>query len=164
MFVASKLGMLKFKIPSDVLVYTVKNVLIVRNNNYFSSKKNNKSVRYVYYFIKKLFNLIKNLTIGHTIKYKVVGLGHKALYSNNNYLFKLGYSHMVYCFIPILFMGRKKKKKKMFHKITSIENVNLNNFFFYIKHLRVPDIFSMNGVFNRTFYMEFKKGKKSFLL
>ena len=163
-FIASQLGILKFKISNNILLYTIKNFLIIKNNYNFFSRKSNNSIRYIYYFIKKLFNFIKNLTIGYSIKYKIVGLGHKVLYSNNSYLFKLGYSHMVYCFVPISFVGKKKKKKKLFNKISSLEVVSLNNFFFYIKHLRIPDIFSMNGVFDRTFYMEFKKGKKSFLL
>jgi ribosomal protein L6P/L9E len=164
LLIASRLGILKLKIKNNLVFYVINNIIIIKNNYNFILKKYKNYNNYLYYFINNISNLTNNLTVGYSIKFKVVGLGHKLLYSKNNYLFKLGYSHMIYCFIPLVFSSKKKLKKKLFNKINSIEAITVNNFFFYIKHLRVPDIFSMNGIFDRAFYIEFKKGKKSFLL
>jgi len=162
--VAGYLGISKLKLSTVIVLSNLYNKL------HFKVKYNSllhrpiKNYNYIYYCVQNLFNIFKNTTIGFTIKYKIIGLGHKILYSKNIYLLKLGYSHLVFCFIPFIFSSKKKKKKKKFNKIVSLESIKLNNFFFLINKLRVPDIFSMNGIFNRIYYIQFKAGKKSFLL
>ena len=163
LFVITSIGCVKFKLKKNIIFFLVDNNLIF-NHSYLIAFNKIKFDKNILYFVNNLFNLLKNVTTVYSIKYKIVGLGHKVLYSKNNYLFKLGYSHMIYCLIPFNIRGKKKKKKLLFNKLYSINSIKLNNFFYYIKHLRIPDIFSMNGIFNRIHYMEFKRGKKTFLL
>jgi hypothetical protein len=66
--------------------------------------------------------------------------------------------------MPFTFSSKKKQKKKPFHKIIGINQTALDSFFFHIKNMRIPDIYSKNGIYNRNDYICFKKGKKSFLL
>ena len=162
--IGSYLGMSKLKLSKSLSLDKISNNIIFKIKYLDFLYRPRYNYNFTQYYINNIFSIIKNLTIGHTIKYKIIGLGHKVLYSKNNYLLKLGYSHLIYCFIPIIFSAKKKKKKKQFNKITSLEYVKLNNFFYFINKLRVPDIFSMNGIFNRTCYLEFKAGKKSFLM
>jgi hypothetical protein len=154
-------GIAKFKISNSCDIHKTSNVIYIRKT-YFSLL--HKYLNTIFYSIKLIANYIKNLIISFFIKYKVIGLGHKILYSKGVYLFKLGYSHLIYCFIPLQHGGVKKKKRKLFNKLFSINKISLNNLFFILNKLRIPDIFSMNGIFNRALYMFFKKGKKSFLL
>lgn len=107
---------------------------------------------------------LTTLLYGNFVKYKIIGLGHRAYFSKNIYLFKIGYSHLVFCFIPFCIRSKKKKKKKIFHKLVSINKILLNTFFYSLKSMRVPDIYSTNGIYNRNDFYSFKKGKKSFLL
>lgn len=126
--------------------------------------RNSESKIYRYNFFKQLPTFLKTIIYGFDLKYKIIGLGHRGYFSKNLYLFKIGYSHLVFCFLPINIKAKKKKKKKIFHKLYSINKVTLFNFFFHLKNMRVPDIYSSNGIYNRTDFYSFKKGKKSFML
>lgn len=52
----------------------------------------------------------------------------------------------------------------MYHKLYSMNSNLLSNIFYHLQNMRVPDIYSKNGIYNRTDYYEFKKGKKSFMM
>jgi ribosomal protein L6P/L9E len=162
-FIVSYLGMLKIKIPEFLFFLKIEKIITIKNTYKYFSYKKKKNYNIINYAINKFFKLFKNLTIGFIAKFKVIGLGHKILYSKSNYLLKLGYSHLIYIFIPLSIASKKKKKKK-YLKLISINSTIVNNLFFFLGNLRIPDIFSMNGIFNRNFFMQFKQGKKSFLL
>lgn len=115
-------------------------------------------------FLNSIHVLLKNILIGNTLKYKVIGLGHRGYYSRNIFFFKLGYSHLVFCFLPFFFFSKKKKKKNRFYTIYGVDNIQLNNFFFFLQSLRIPDIYNFNGIFNRIDFFEKKKSKKAALL
>lgn len=79
-------------------------------------------------------------------------------------MFKLGYSHLIFLSIPFELRAFKKKKKKKYHTLVGVDFTALNTLFHTLKHLRISDIYSMNGIFPRDDYLEFKEGKRSFML
>ena len=98
---------------------------------------------------------------GYRLKYKVIGLGWRCLYSEFNYIYKIGYSHFISFLIPLENKSRKKKFKK--EKYLILKGVNLFkylNLFLIIKNLRMPHIYSKNGIFCRYDDYVFKLGIK----
>ena len=161
LLISSKLGFIKLKL-FDSLCFYIDDWLLTNIRSSFI--KHDKFNFYIYLFFNKLSNIFKSIIYGFDIKYKVIGLGHRGYYSKNLYLYKIGYSHLVFCFLPIGLKAKKKKKKKMYHKLYSINSNLLSNIFYHLQNMRVPDIYSKNGIYNRTDYYEFKKGKKSFMM
>jgi ribosomal protein L6P/L9E len=159
--IGSHLGIVKYRC-FDSLHFFVEDMFIT----YVKSSYLNASISK--FFRTQLFNrfgnILKSIIYGFDLKYKVIGLGHRGYFSKNIYLFKIGYSHLVFCFLPINVRAKKKKKKKQFHKLYSIDINNLSNIFHKIKNMRIPDIYSSNGIYSRIDLYFFKKGKKSFML
>ncbi len=112
------------------------------------------------YFINNFIDII----YGNFIKFKIIGLGYKLFYCTNLFLFKLGYSHLVFFYFLFSLNSKKKIKKKKFFKLYSFSKIDLSYFFNSIQFFRYPHIFSKNGIYNKNDLFFFKKGKKSFLL
>ncbi len=66
-------------------------------------------------FFLNLYTFFFFLNYGYRIKFKVIGLGHRAYYTKNLYLLKLGYSHLVYSILNIAIRSKKKKRKKQIY-------------------------------------------------
>lgn len=160
-FFSSYLGMIKLKFNDSICFFMDDLWFTYLNTSFFNSLKFR---FYILQWFNRIGNYLTSILFGLSLKYKVIGLGHRGYYSNNLYLFKIGYSHLVFSFLNLSVKAKKKKKKKLFHKLYSINNNILSNTFFHLQNLRVPDIYSSNGIFNRTDYYLFKKGKKSFML
>ncbi len=158
--IISNLGILKIKSTPEIHFF-LDNIFFCYNWAFFKYKK---LLFLLYSFLNNIDSWFKSIFFGGFVKYKVIGLGHRGYYSKNTYLFKIGYSHLVFCFMPFIFSSKKKQKKKPFHKIIGLSQTSLDIFFFHIQNMRIPDIYSKNGIYSRNNYICFKKGKKSFLL
>jgi hypothetical protein len=130
--------------------------------SFFFFKKKNLIFKYYKNNIM-IVNSFIDIIYGNTIKFKVIGLGSKLFYCDNLFLFKLGYSHLIFFFF-FFFNSKRKLKKKKYFKIFSFSKIKLYSFFYDIQFLRYPHIYSKNGIFNKDDLFFFKKGKKSFLL
>jgi hypothetical protein len=146
-YIYSYIGIIKYNIINFLIFYLKQNYLLFK-------------------FLKFdicVINSLIDTVYGNTVKFKVIGLGSKLFYCDNLFLFKLGYSHLIFFFF-FFFNSRKKLKKKKYFKIFSFSKIRLYSFFYDIQFLRYPHIYSKNGIFNREDLFFFKKGKKSFLL
>lgn len=109
-----------------------------------------------------LYNNFKNSLYGSLGKFKIVGLGYKLLFNENQLLFKLGYSHFIYKHVNLRVYIKKKKKKRKFISVGGIGNDIVNNLIKQIQSYRVPNKYCYNGIFDRLDKISFKK-KKSLL-
>lgn len=156
-YINSTLGSAKLKYILDLFYPSVLDNFLF----FYSSIKNQISF---FIFFNKFSMLLHSLNVGYRAKYRIIGLGWKSFYYKNFLLFKLGYSHLVFFFLPFELSSFKKKKKKTYYTIVGLNDSVLKDTFFFLKNLRIPDIYSMNGVFSRVEFVEFREGKKSFLL
>ena len=104
----SYVGILKYKMS------VLNNFLLINSITCFI-------LTFFFFFLKKkkkifsfFFKTLIETVYGSSVKYKIIGLGYKSLYSNNLFFFRLGYSHLVFLFSDINTSSIKKKKKKNF--------------------------------------------------
>ena len=156
-FLMSYVGILKYKMNELNNFLLINNITCFILNFVFFLKK---KTFLFYFFFKTLIETV----YGSSVKFKIIGLGYKSLYSNNLFFFRLGYSHLVFFFSDLNTSSIKKKKKKKFFKLYGFSSHLIATSFNETKKFRTPGIFSMNGIFNRKDFLSFKKGKKSFLM
>jgi hypothetical protein len=116
-------------------------------------------------FLNNISDCFFSTCFGFLVKYKMKGLGHRIFFRKNNFVFKLGYSHFIYKQLALDLKNSKKRfKKKPFFAIRGIDIVNLRNAIFAIQSLRLPNCYDKNGIFVRDIVVEWKQGKKGFML
>jgi large subunit ribosomal protein L6 len=96
-------------------------------------------------------------------KLKLIGVGYKAIklnrYMSNVILFKLGYSHFVYCRIPDGFNAKILKHTKLFICGSSYQDVN--QLAATIRGYREPDPYKGKGVLYFSEKITLKEGKRA---
>jgi ribosomal protein L6P/L9E len=156
-YLLGSLGSIKFnENSSNIISENNSNLLLVRKKLLGVCIKN-KRISYV----NKLSKLLINNLFGSLGKFKIVGLGYRLLYNDNQLFFKLGYSHIIYTHLSLIYYTKKKKKKKKFVSIGSISDKSLNMLINKIQSYRIPDKYCSNGIYNRLTSVTFIDKKTS---
>lgn len=158
----SKLGIFKCKFNFSFLLYCynslffAKNLLINSNFNLNLNKKNTMN-KIVFYNFLSLYLI--SILYGFRGKFKIVGRGYKLHKKNNNLIFKLGYSHLIYKTLDLSIFLKKKEKKKLFFTLISLNYYLISRYISNFKSYRIPNIYKKKGIFNNTKKVLFKFGK-----
>lgn len=162
-FLGSELGFFKYKLPIKCAFFSTYSqfLLIYKSFYYYFINNNNFSIGSIIYNIR-LF--ILNSIFGSIGRFRLIGRGYKSYPFYNNFLFKLGYSHLVYYTMPLNVSALRKDKKHYFFRIISTDNVIIFNNLFTIKNFRIPNVYSKKGFFPLGEEISFKQGKKAFSL
>ncbi|MDF2698971.1 MAG: rplF [Haloplasmataceae bacterium] len=157
----SKLGSFKFKYKPTFLLYNNNNIFFLKYfllNNVFCNidKKNNLNRILFQNFISLFF---VSILVGFRGKFKIVGRGYKLHKKNNNLVFKLGYSHLIFKNLDLSLFLKKKEKKKLFYTIISLNNYLITNYINLFRTFRIPNVYKKKGIFNNTKKVLFKFGK-----
>ena len=102
---------------------------------------------------------------GFFSKYRIKGLGHRIYIKKNNFVFKIGYSHLVYKLLDYnLINSPKRFKKEYYFAVRGLDYINLRRSLFIIQSYRIPNCYCFNGIFVQGLDVDAKEGKKGFLL
>jgi ribosomal protein L6P/L9E len=156
----SKLGSFKSKYKSNFFIYHYNSIFFLRFfllNNFNLTKRNNLNKIIFQKFIS-LF--IISVFTGFRAKFKIVGRGYKLHKKNNNLIFKLGYSHLIFKTLDLVVFLKKKKKKKLFYTLISLNSYLISSYVNIFKSYRLPNIFKKKGIFNNTKKVNFKLNKE----
>jgi hypothetical protein len=157
-----KIGAFIFKKTKQVRLYATMNGWYICSEYLMFNISINYD-RYIQNCITQVGIAMQCISTGFFNRFKVIGLGQRAYFSKNLYVMELGYSHLVYYLMPLNTLGWKKKfKKQKFFTIFSSNHECINQIVCNIQNHRVPDIFSMNGIYKRSDDIEWKEGKKAF--
>ncbi|MNK96723.1 50S ribosomal protein L6 [compost metagenome] len=96
---------------------------------------------------------------GFRAKFKIHGRGYKLHKKNNNLVFKLGYSHLIFKTLDFALFLKKKEKKKVFYTLISLNHQLLTNTISTFRSFRIPNIYTKKGILNNTKKIIFKIGK-----
>lgn len=159
LLVTGCLGIRKLKYTADFFIYTDNNFLYFLNSSYrwydFSSKL----------LFSYLSILLHSTSFGFYSKYRIKGLGHRIYIKRNNFLFKIGYSHLVYKVLPLNIVNNPKRfKKEYYFAIRGIDNCSVYNAVYTIQSYRIPNCYCFNGIFVHGTQVDPKEGKKGFML
>jgi ribosomal protein L6P/L9E len=98
-------------------------------------------------------------------KYRMKGLGHRIYLHRNNFVYKLGYSHLVYKLLSLdLINSPKRFKKEYYFAVRGISNIGVQNAVNAIQSYRIPNCYCFNGIFIHRVIVEAKESKKGFML
>jgi ribosomal protein L6P/L9E len=128
------------------------NTLLLRNNLKINTKN-----RISFQLFLSLF--LVSILSGFRAKFKIHGRGYKLHKKNNNLIFKLGYSHLIFKTLDFSILLKKKEKRKIFYTLISLNHQLLTNTVSTFRSFRVPNIYTKKGILNNTRKMIFKIGK-----
>ena len=128
------------------------NSLHLRNNLKQNTKNRISFQLFISLFLVSIFS-------GFRAKFKIHGRGYKLHKKNNNLIFKLGYSHLIFKTLDFSIFLKKKDKKKVFYTLISLNRQLLTNTISTFKSFRVPNVYTKKGILNNTKKMAFKIGK-----
>lgn len=161
-YVSGYLGSLKFKLNDIYWLELTDNILFLKNKILSVNSGKKTTTRNYAVILSKISNSLINVLYGSINKFKIVGLGYKLLFSNNQWVFKLGYSHLLYNNLSLKIYTKKKKKKRKYISVGSMNKCKLNLFLKSVENYRVPNKYSANGIFNRLTNIKLKKKKIQF--
>lgn len=123
-------------------------------------------ISYSYSFlISLLSHSLWSIYFGFFSKYRIKGLGHRIYIKKNSFVFKIGYSHLLYKLLDYnLINSPKRFKKEYYFAIRGLDFVNLKRNIFLIQSFRIPNCYCYNGIFIQGLYIYPKEGKRGFLL
>jgi ribosomal protein L6P/L9E len=128
-------------------------------------KKKIKMVKTLFYYISAfLNNIISNSQQGSIARFRLTGRGYKSFPFIFTYLFKLGYSYLIFYTLPLTIRLKRKSKKKVFYNIMGLWNSQTMSYLNKIKGLKIPDVYCSKGIFKQHEQFQQKEGKKSFTL
>jgi hypothetical protein len=158
----SKLGSFKCSFDLKFFLYNsnslfifksfLMNTLLLRNNLKINTKN-----RISFQLFLSLF--LVSILSGFRAKFKIHGRGYKLHKKNNNLIFKLGYSHLIFKTLDFSILLKKKEKRKIFYTLISLNHQLLTNTVSTFRSFRVPNIYTKKGILNNTRKMIFKIGK-----
>jgi ribosomal protein L6P/L9E len=158
----SKLGSFKCKFDLSFFFYNHNSTFLFKLFilNFFLLSNNNKKYtnKKIIFQIFISFFLISIFT-GFRAKFKIHGRGYKLHKKNNNLIFKLGYSHLIFKTLDLGVYLKRKDKKKMFYTLISSNYYLLTNTINKFRSYRIPNIYSRKGILNNTKKILFKIGK-----
>lgn len=128
------------------------NTLLLRNNLRQNTKNRISFQLFISLFLVSIFT-------GFRAKFKIHGRGYKLHKKNNNLIFKLGYSHLIFKTLDFAIILKKKEKKKLFYTLISLNHQLLTNTISTFRSFRIPNIYTKKGILNNTRKMTFKIGK-----
>lgn len=160
---------------TNVLVYSTLGILKFRHSDEYYVHISNSFVNIysVYHTLAFSYKLILSLLstvlwgtcFGYFSKYRIKGLGHRIYLKNNSFLYKIGYSHLVYKLLDFDIINSPKRFKKEFYfALRGLNLVNLRRSLFIIQSYRIPNCYCFNGIFIHGIIVEKKEGKKGFML
>lgn len=152
MYIISSLGSVKTNLTLRYRYILEGNVLFIKNKELLVFRRTQETINF-------LTELLRSNLYGTIGKLKIIGLGYKLLFSNNLWVFKLGYSHLIYKNLSLRVYTKKKKKKKKYVAFGRILKYKVDSFSNEIQGYRVPDPYSANGIFKRLTKVVFKKKK-----
>jgi large subunit ribosomal protein L6 len=143
----------------------VKNTIEVTQLPFFSIS--NQNIRQIKTMQGTAVALIKQILAEVTVfmfkKLKLIGVGYRALklirFKSSIILFKLGYSHFIYCRIPSGFTSKILKRTKLFICGSSYQDVNQLSAI--IRNYREPDPYKGKGVLYFSEKISLKEGKRA---
>ena len=93
------------------------------------------------------------------------GLGHRIYLKRNNFVYKIGYSHIVYKLLELnLLNSPKRYKKEYYFAVRGLDLVGVRNSVNKIQSYRIPNSYCFNGIFIQGLVVQVKEGKKGFML
>lgn len=102
---------------------------------------------------------------GFYLKYRIKGLGHRIYIKKNIFVYKIGYSHLVYKILSFdLHNPPKRFKKQYYFALCGTDSERVNNAVFTIQTYRIPNCYCYNGIWVHDVVVEGKEGKKGFML
>lgn len=158
----SKLGSFKCKFNFFFISYFYNNLLLFKSlmlNNNFGNKANKKYTINKILFQSFISLFIVSVLNGFRGKFKIVGRGYKLHKKNNNLVFKLGYSHLIFKTLDLSIFLKKKEKKKLFFTLISLNHYLISSYINSFRSYRIPNIYKRKGIFNNTKKVLFKFGK-----
>jgi len=159
----SNLGTFKIKYNSNFFFYNNNNIMLFKifllNLNKKLFNYNNSRIL-LQYFLSKYFI---SIFTGFRGKFKINGRGYKLYKKNNNLIFKLGYSHLIFKTLDFCIYLKKKEKKKIFYTLISLYYNKLYNVINIFVKYKLPNIYSKRGIFNNTTKILFKIGKANMI-
>jgi ribosomal protein L6P/L9E len=158
----SKLGSFKCKFNLFFVLYFYNNLLLFKSlilNSNLGIKLNKKYTINKILFQNFISLFIVSVLNGFRGKFKIVGRGYKLHKKNNNLVFKLGYSHLIFKTLDLSVFLKKKEKKKLFFTLISLNYYLITNYINNFRSYRIPNIYKRKGIFNNTKKVLFKFGK-----
>lgn len=160
----SYLGTFKIKYNSRFFFYNNNNIILfktflldLKKNRLFNY--NNSRILLQYFFSMYFISIFT----GFRGKFKINGRGYKLYKKNNNLVFKLGYSHLIFKTLDLCMFLKKKEKKKIFYTLISLYYNKLHHIINNFVRYKLPDIYSKRGIFNNTTKISFKIGKANMI-
>jgi len=158
----SKLGSFKCKFNLYFLLYNnnsiylfksfiINSILLLNNLKQSTNRKINFQI-FISLFIVSIFT-------GFRAKFKIHGRGYKLHQKNNNLVFKLGYSHLIFKTLDLAIHLKKKDKRKTFFTLISLNYQLLTNTISSFRTFRIPNVYTKKGILNNTKKIAFKIGK-----
>jgi ribosomal protein L6P/L9E len=153
------LGILKFRSSIEIISYISNSRLSIFNDSF--------DIRYISnkLYISVIARCFWGTCFGYFLKYRIKGLGHRIYIKQNNFVYKIGYSHTIYKMLDLNLLNYPKRfKKEYYFAIRGIENMNVINALLTIQSYRIPNCYCFNGIFIHGITVEAKEGKKGFFL
>ena len=148
------------KVKTKILLIPYKNLLVVSNIYFNKNNKNSKVIQGT--FISEIKQIIIELNYELYLKLNFIGVGYRAFsFDNfdNQFYFKLGYSHLIYFRIPNPLNSSCSKFTKIFlfgdlplNKITQTAAL--------IRECKKPEPYKGKGILYYGEKIKLKKGKK----
>lgn len=164
-----------FYITSNLFFYLECDNIIIFSNLGIIKIKNNSLIDffiikyslYSYWFNNSISFFFRHLFLltsyGYTNTFKIVGVGYRQFYSNNIVIYKLRYSHLIYKVLPLDILTFKKKKKKTYFTLFSLNKNKLNNILHIWLSYRIANVYTKKGFFKKNHTINFKEIIKKLL-
>lgn len=112
-------------------------------------------------YLYNFFNLFKSL---YRYKFELRGFAYKLKTHFNFFVFKLGYSHLVFYILPLFFklsLSFKKRKDNIFYTLRGYNYPLLGSTVYIISELRKLNVYSGYGLRTENQHIRLKRGKVS---
>jgi len=122
----------------------------------------NKTFKSLWGFLRmQIFNTSLGLYKEHFMKLKFVGVGYKMNLKKNLLLFRLGFSHKIFCSLPPLVKISKIKKRPPTFILKSFDLNLLRETSFLIRSFKKPEPYKGKGIVFLNEFLKLKEGKKT---
>jgi hypothetical protein len=154
----SFLGICKYKLDDSIFLY-YNYISIHIHKIYFPC---NSTLKYIISLLSRSFI---SVSFGFFSKYRIKGLGHRIYIHKNTFLYKIGYSHLLYRLLDYNLINMKKRfKKETYFAVRGLDYINLRRSIFIIQSYRIPNCYCFNGIFIHGLIVDAKESKRGFLL
>jgi large subunit ribosomal protein L6 len=124
--------------------------------------KKNSAFKRVWGFLRmQLFNTSLGLYKEHFLKLKFVGVGYKMNLKKNLLIFRLGFSHKIFCTLPPLVQISKIKKRPPTFILKSFDLNLLRETAFLLRSFKKPEPYKGKGIVFLNEFLKLKEGKKT---